>query len=151
MTERETLELTWERFRELRHGAVIQTGRGTLRLVLQGPGDVRRKLPLRPTSKAWIWVPIHRRSWTNRAETMLNFYDLTCGPYSKPNPSRIVPVRSARALCELEREILRGLGFDWVREWRRELAESERLGYIPTVVRDWLDRFTTRFEKHGKP
>ena len=147
MTERETLELTWERFRELKHGAVLQTGRGTLRLVLEGPGDVRRKIPLKPTSKAYVTLPIRNRSWTGRAYTMVNYYDLTCGYHARPTPTRIVPVRSARELCELERSILTGMGFDWIAQYRRELAEAAGRWYIPSGVREWMDRFVTRFEK----
>lgn len=146
----ETLELTWERFRELKHGAVLQTGCGALRLVVMGPGDARREISTVPTSKAYVTLPIRRRSWTGRAWTLMNFYDLTCGTYAKPNPTRIIPVRSARELCRVERDLLRAIGFDWVAQWRRELAEAARFGYIPTGVREWLDRFVTRYEKHGE-
>jgi len=157
-----TRELTWPAFCQIRHGDVILTGGVRPRLVLSGPADEtdwygrpRQFDPQRPTSKASVTLPIHARSWTNRAFTIINFYDLTTGTYARPGPSRWYRPTTARGICAAERDILAALGFDWVREVARELAEDaaivQRLRRVDPDVADrepgvarWLQRFAAR-------
>ena len=148
--------ISWEVFRRIQHGDVLVTGwdtqrAGTYRLVLTGPGDYDaefRITPDSPTSKAYVQVPIHARSWTGRAHTLMNFYDLTHGY----GPSYVIRPGRARWLCELERSTLTRLGFDWVAELVREIADVDRceglgLEKYTADCKRWLRAFAKRAQK----
>jgi hypothetical protein len=141
--------ISWEVFRKIKHGDVLLTGEGKRpRLVLTGPGDYDASFRVKtdsPTSKAYVQVPIHARSWTNRAYTLLGFQELLHGY----GPAWVYTPSSARALCGIERDTLKRLGFDWARELLRELAEVEHFESIglekfTAQSKRWLRRFAER-------
>ena len=149
--------ISWEIFRQIRHGDVVVTGwdtqrAGTYRLVLTGPADYLDPKGLeQTTSKAYVQLPIHARSWTNRAYTLANFYDLK----HVYGPSFVIRKPSSRWLCAIERDTLQRLGFDWARELLREIADVERLEglgfekYTAGCMR-WLKRFAERAQAGSK-
>lgn len=149
MKRQPTKLVTWPIFCELQHGDVILTGANRReRLVLIGPADYDDPAldVNRPTSKAYVTVPIHGRSWTNRAYTLLGFSDMR----SIYQPVRFYrPRGGARAICGIERGTLHRLGFNWGQEVLRELADIDRLSklglekYKAAPLR-WLRRFAER-------
>jgi len=148
--------IDWELFKQVRHGDILITkwtehNDGRYRLVITGPADELNPNSRRndgdltvPTSKLYITVPIHHRSWTNRAHTCMNLYDLTTGTYG---PSYIMRAkRGARWLCQIEQDYLERSQFDVARELERELHEAS-LGKYTGQCKRWLRAFAQRARK----
>lgn len=149
--------IDWELFCRIRHGDILITKwdtlrAGTYRLVLTGPADYDAEFRVvadeTPTSKAYVQVPIHARSWTKRAYTVMNFYD-TVHVYG---PCYAFRPHTARWACQLERDTLTRLGFDVVRELLREIADTERIERLglekyTAECKRWLRGFAERAQK----
>lgn len=121
--KRRPVDVTWAVFRRIRHGDVLLCGPGrTPRLVLIGPGDELRLPPEQPSTKIYCDVPIHRKSWTGRARTCLNYHMLR-----HAHGAQVYRPRKQRQIVSLEQQIVATMGLSWQDDLQRELEEIARL------------------------
>lgn len=104
------MALSRKAFMNLKRGDIVLFN-GKPRVVQQGPSDYDGK---------YVTFSIRRRSWTGRAYTVYLHTDIKkiCSlPRKKFN---------LIAMCNAEKEHLASIGFDWIKELRRELSEDRR-------------------------
>lgn len=126
-------------------GDVLLIGR-TMRIVLDGPRD-RGVKPGAHSSRTYITLMILRRSWTNRAQTLVNYHD---GKHRVKRIFRTLKPAAIAAVCRAGVEQLKAIGFDPVHEAKRELKSEEintkRRGHGKTNAMRRLKIFIAR---HG--
>lgn len=121
--------ITREEFANLRQGDVILWGRpdrAWFRTVAEGPSNKHSPEELdniiaNNRNPGGIILPIYRRSWTGRINTVYNFND--CRRIVTPTGVRRKGLGALMSPAELERLV--ALGFKVSKQLRREIAEFE--------------------------
>lgn len=103
-------------------GDILIDRSGVHRVVLEGPRDVGAK-PRDHASRKMVTLAIRRRSWTGRAHTVVNYTD---AKNRFTFPKKLLSIGARAAICRANTQRLIDIGFDVVREAKRELAESVR-------------------------
>ena len=117
-------------FAKIKRGDVVLFN-GTPRVVQEGPSDRQETLSRLasddPESALNEWgfrmritFSIRKRSWTGRAKTTYLYNDLK-------RVIQIAPKLRLLEICKAEKDHLASIGFDWIKELRREVNESLRI------------------------